>query len=293
MQRQKPPPRALADPEHGGREADEHDDERALDQDAGGDAEPEQHDRRAGEFRPVPAQIGAGEAMHRGDGAGGQHRIGLGEVRLDHQQDRRGHQGRRDECAALRDEGERRPIGQEHRRQRAEERGNAVESDRGARRRHAEGLRKADGGALEPVDADRLLVPGLVLEADVDEVTRLEHLLRRLRVARLVPVHRLQRGEARQEAGEREEHEDGAEAQMRRFGVAQGSAHRLQRPGATRRFRQRGALRVGEAGHRGLRVERLRCGRHDRRPPQVSPPQLRARGSRKGRSLLQSIGEVK
>ena len=50
-------------------------------------------------------------------------------------------------------------------------------------------------------------MPRLVLEADVDEVARLEHLLGGLREARLVPVHRLERGEARQEAGEREEQE--------------------------------------------------------------------------------------
>ena len=41
---------------------------------------------------------------------------------------------------AARDEGERRPIGQQHRADRADQRGHAIEPDRGARLRHAERL---------------------------------------------------------------------------------------------------------------------------------------------------------
>ena len=79
---------------------------------------------------------------------------------------------------------------------------------------HAERLAGRDRGGLEPVDPDRLLVPGLVLEADVDEIAGLEHLLRGLRIARLVAVHRLERDEARQETGERQEDEERAGADM-------------------------------------------------------------------------------
>src|SRR5208283_3249385 len=43
--------------------------------------------------------------------------------------------------------------------------------------------------SLEPVNGDRLFIAGFVLEAYLDEVAGFEHLARRLRKPRLVPVY--------------------------------------------------------------------------------------------------------
>jgi hypothetical protein len=51
---------------------------------------------------------------------------------------------------------------------------------------------------LQPVDTDRLLVSRIVLEADIDIVARLQHLLGGLGEARLVAVGHRQRGDAGQ-----------------------------------------------------------------------------------------------
>ncbi|MEY9262989.1 hypothetical protein ABIF23_002384 [Bradyrhizobium elkanii] len=61
---------------------------------------------------------------------------------------------------------------------------------------------------LHPVDANRFLVTDVVLEADVDEIAALDHLLGRLGKADLVTVDRRDGKEARQEqhqAGQRQE----------------------------------------------------------------------------------------
>ena len=129
-----------------------------------------------------------------GDAAGGQHRIGLGEPRFDHEQDRGGHQGGREECSPPPHEGEAPPN-------RSAAPSRSLRKARGCDKgRSWCGLRApprasatATTRALQPIDADRLLVSGLVLKADVDEVAGFQHLLRSLREARLVPVHRLQR----------------------------------------------------------------------------------------------------
>jgi hypothetical protein len=52
------------------------------------------------------------------------------------------------------------------------------------------------------------------LEANIDEIPGLQHLLRRLGEARLVAVHRLERAEAGQEGGERQQRQEDAGAQM-------------------------------------------------------------------------------
>ncbi|MSP49755.1 MAG: hypothetical protein EXQ95_10580 [Alphaproteobacteria bacterium] len=59
------------------------------------------------------------------------------------------------------------------------------------------------------MDARRLFVAGLVLEADADEVPGLQHLLGRLGVAGLVSVDRRQPERARQQRRQRQgEHEN-------------------------------------------------------------------------------------
>ena len=78
--------------------------------------------------------------------------------------------------------------------------------------RHAQCLAGSDGRALQPVDADRLLVACLVLETDIDEIARLQHLLAGLGEARLVPIERLQRLESGQERRQRQQHQECAGA---------------------------------------------------------------------------------
>ena len=59
------------------------------------------------------------------------------------------------------------------------------------------GAESANRHRLQPMDPDRLLVPRLVQKADADEIAGLQHLPRRLRKARLVPVDRRYRSEPR------------------------------------------------------------------------------------------------
>jgi hypothetical protein len=89
-------------------------------------------------------------------------------------------------------------------------------------------------------------VPRLVLEADVDEIAGLEHLLRRLGEARLVPVHGLQGDEAGQEAGERKEDEQRAGARVAPLDESEGP---IGKGGAGRGGCDR-ALGGSKAGHR-------------------------------------------
>ena len=145
-----------------------------------------------------------------------QHRVGLGEPRLDAEQDRGRHHQAGEIGRAARHEGERRPVGQQHRADRAEQRGNAIEPDGGARLRHAERFGGLHDAGLQPVDADRLLVAHLVLKADVDVVAALDHLLGGLREARLVAVDRRDVEEAGQERDQRERDQERDRARMRR-----------------------------------------------------------------------------
>ena len=115
----------------------------------------------------------------------------------------------------LADEGERRPIGQQHRRdarRAARECGRGRSwcapparraPPRGRRRRSAASrCRPASCAGPRPGSGCRRSPPLSSICFDA------------CAIARLVPVHRLEGGEARQEAGEREQHEDGAEAGM-------------------------------------------------------------------------------
>ncbi len=117
-------------------------------------------------------------------------------------------------CAARFDQRKGGPVGQQHRQDGAEERGDAVEPDLLARVRHVKQVGGPDRGRLQPVDPHRLLVARLVPEPDGDEVRGLEHLLRGLGEAGLVAVHRRQGEEARQQHDERDDDQerDGSDA---------------------------------------------------------------------------------
>jgi hypothetical protein len=92
-------------------------------------------------------------------------------------------------------------------------------------------------------------MPGLALEADVNEIARLEHLLRGLGEARLVAVHRLQRHEAGQEADERERDEGRARTPVAALDECEQA--RDQRPVLAY---ERAAIGDGEARHQELRT---------------------------------------
>jgi hypothetical protein len=86
----------------------------------------------------LPGEIDPRHRAHRRDDGQEQHRVGLGEPRFDAEQDRSAHHQRRQCRSAPRDEGKRRPIGQEHRADGADQRGNPVEPDPQLRTRQAE-----------------------------------------------------------------------------------------------------------------------------------------------------------
>ncbi len=110
------------------------------------------------------------------------------------------HHQAREHGGAPRHEGKRRPIGEQDCRERADQRGDAVEPDGAERLRNPKRLPGLHRAGLQPIDTDRLLVANLVLEPDVDIVASLDHLLGGLREARLVAIGRRDREEARQDA---------------------------------------------------------------------------------------------
>ena len=162
----------------------------------------------------LPGQIDPRHRAHRRDHGEQQHRVGLGEPRLDAEQHRTAHDQRGKDRAAPRHERQRRPVGQQHRADRADQRRNAVEPDAHLRPRQAERGGGFDRGRLQPVDADRLLVADVVLEADVDEIAALDHLLGRLREPRLVAVDRRDVEKARQEQQQAAQQQEGDGAGM-------------------------------------------------------------------------------
>ncbi len=72
-------------------------------------------------------------------------------------------------------------------------------------------------GGLQPVDADRLLVAHVILEADIDEIDSLDHLLGRLREPRLVAVDRrdVEKSRQKQHQTTQKEECDGADMAAR------------------------------------------------------------------------------
>ncbi len=145
-----------------------------------------------------------------------QHRIGLGEPRLDAEQQACRHHHGAQKRAAPRHEGERRPVGEQDRADRAEQGRHAIEPDGRTRLRHADRFGGAHHAGLQPIDADRFLVADLVLKADVDVVAALDHLLGRLREARFVAVDRRDVEEARQERDEADDDQQRDGARVRR-----------------------------------------------------------------------------
>jgi hypothetical protein len=131
---------------------------------------------------------------------------------------------------AARHECQCRPVGQEHRPDCTDQGRNAVEPDPGARVRHPERLSGHHDRGLEPVNADGFLVADLVLEADVDEVAALDHLLGGLGKSRLVAVHRWNLKEARQERRQRDCEEERGGARMRGRDEREQPADRVGRP---------------------------------------------------------------
>ena len=202
------------------RKPGDHQDDRPLDQDADRDGGPE--NRRDRYFRSgrnavaLVAQIGTRHGAHRGHHGQEQHRIRLGEPRLDAEQERGRHHQTGQQRGAPRHESERGPVGQHHGRGRTDHGGDAIKADARARLRHAERFGGLNDRGLEPINADRLLVACLLLEADVDIIPGLDHLLGCLREPRLVPIHRRDLEQARQKCRERQDDQQRNGARMRR-----------------------------------------------------------------------------
>ena len=140
-----------------------------------------------------------------------QHGVRLGQPRLDAEQHRGRHQQAGEQRHARTPEGHRQPPGQAGGENRTDHRRQAIDTDRRVRSRAS----RPDSDRLQPVDADRLLVAGFFLQSDIEVVAGLDHLVRRLREARLVAVDRRQRGEAWQE-GEQGHDRDQGKARRRR-----------------------------------------------------------------------------
>ena len=233
LERQEPIGAAVDDDQHQDRQPDHHEDERPLQQHAGRERGPEhrrqgphrgERGRLGSALRALLGQIEARQHPHGGHHARQQHGVGGGEAGLDPEQDRARHHQAGEQRGAARHEGERRPIGQQHRPDGAQERGNPVEPDGGERPRHAERARGIHRAGLQPIDADRFLVAHLVLEPDVHIVPVLDHLLGGLREARLVAVDRRNVEEAGQEIEQRHQDQHGGGARMRARGKIQDQA---------------------------------------------------------------------
>ena len=212
-----PAPRAIGNRQCQRGQADEHQDQRAFDQNAAGQSRPQ--DRRY-----VPANVLFGRSprrkinprhrAHRRHAHQQQHGVGLGQARLDAEQDRTRHHQGGQQRGAPRNKGERCPISQQHAAGRAEKRRQAVKPDRAVRLGHAKRLAGFHRDGLHPVNADRLLVADFILEADVDIVAALDHLLGRLGKARLVAVDRRDLEKARQEGQQAERQQQQNRAAM-------------------------------------------------------------------------------
>ena len=210
------------DDQRAGGQPDNHHDERPLEQHADGERAPEHPRQHPGDSRLEPLalirKIGPRHRAHGGDHGQEQHGIGLGDEPLDAEQHAACHHQTGEHGGAARDEGKRRPIRQKNRTDGADQRWHAIEPDRRERPLEAERARELHHAALQPVDADRLLVAHLVLEADVDVIAALHHLLGGLREARLVAIDRRDAEEAGQEAQQRNQQQERDGAHMRADG---------------------------------------------------------------------------
>jgi len=100
--------------------------------------------------------------------------------------------------------------------------------------RHAQRLGGLHDARLQPVDADRLLVADLVLEADVDVFAALHHLLGGLGEAGLVAVDRRELEEPGQEHEQADQGQECHRAAMGERGKVEQPAERIGRPGRLR-----------------------------------------------------------
>jgi len=138
----QPDRRAVEDRKHRDGQPDKHQDQRPLEQNAAGQRGPENRRRVPWRMRRIlaalPGQIHPRHRAHCGGDGEQQHRIGLRQPRFATEQDaaadhQRG-QGRPAPC----DEGERGPVGQQNRADRADQGGRTVKPDAQLRPRQAQ-----------------------------------------------------------------------------------------------------------------------------------------------------------
>ena len=247
-QRQQPASGALVDRQRHRGETDDHQIDRPLDQDAGGERGPK--DRRQCPAEPRVAgfarrKIGARQHAHGGDDREQQHGVGLGEPRFAAEQRRSRHHQRRQDGAAPGDEGEPAPIRGQNRADGADERRDAVEPDGGSRIGETENLGGLHHRRLQPVDADRFAVANVVLIADIDIIAGFDHLLGGLREIGLVAIDRRNLEKARQKQDQRNKHENGHSAPVRARADVEKRAKAVCRPQSRRRAACRGHARSG------------------------------------------------
>ena len=233
----QPGRRAVEDRQGQDRQSDEHQDQRPLEQDAAGQRGPENRRRLPRRMHRIlaalPGQVYPRHRAHRGDHGEQQHRVGLGEPRLSAEQDATGHHKPGQRRPAPRHKSQRRPIGQQDRADGADQGRNAVDPDPQLGARQAERRGGFNGRGLQPVDADRLLVADVVLEADIDEIAAFDHLLGGLGEPGLVAVdggNIEETGQENHQPAQQQKH-DGAEM------IGRGKVERGDQPAAgIRRF---------------------------------------------------------
>ena len=219
FERQQPAGGTIDHDQRDRRQPNDHHDERPLQQHTDGKRAPE-HPRQypcASRFEPLALirEIRPRHGTHGGDDGQEQHGIGLGDKPFDAKQHAACHHETGEHRGAARDEGKRRPIRQKNRTDGADQRGHAIEPNRGEGPLEAERARELHHSALQPVDPHGLFVAHLVLEADVDVIAALHHLLGGLREARLVTIEGRDAEEAGQEAQQRNQQQERDGALMR------------------------------------------------------------------------------
>ena len=205
LQPRQPVPVALE-----GEEGEDGDDgqkrgDRPLDQDADALCCPEQPGQIVGRsFIAAGSDVNLRQRALRDHATGKQHRVGLGDAPLEGG----GEDGGDDEAGGKAGIGAEQigagPGDRHHRHRDAQRRDQAIDPDR----RGGAVAAQRQGRRLQPVDADRFLVAGRILEADVDIVAALGHLLGGLDEARLVAVDHRQAGQARRRKHQAEQEQE-------------------------------------------------------------------------------------
>ena len=198
----QPAPVAAEEPEREDGQQAHQEDDRSLDEEGRALRDPEQPEGGARRrSRQTRRDVDVGQRALREEGGGKQRGVGLGDAALESEAEDAGECDAGDPAGALTEQGAADGEDGADRDDAGKDRDQPVDPGRGVGA-HAGGF---DDRALQPVDADRLLVAADVLEADVDIVAAVDHLARGLHVARLVAVDRRQRGNAGQERREREQ----------------------------------------------------------------------------------------